>query len=127
MTKEFRYPLDKYDIATINGELIVTPKKEYVTEENLASYDFTYGSIPIYSEDSEYGVKSRNVTISRETYINAILRDICKFLKHTKNPSGMNFNVAVAKIVKLVKENSLSIYLPIKLENDKLVYLKIDS
>uniref|UniRef100_A0A6C0H572 Uncharacterized protein n=1 Tax=viral metagenome TaxID=1070528 RepID=A0A6C0H572_9ZZZZ len=126
MTKEFRYPLDKYDIATINRELIVTPKKEYVTEENLASYNFTHSSIPIYSEDSEYGVKSRNVTISRETHINAIVRDICKFLKHT-NTCGMNYNVAVAKIFKLVKENSLSIYLPIKLQNDKLVYLKIDS
>ena len=127
MSEEITYSLDIYDVAINNGKAIVTPKKEYVTEENLASYDFINGSILSYSEDSEYGVKSRNETISRETHINSILKDICKFLKHTKNPSGMNFNVAVKKIVKLVKENSLSIYLPIKLENGKVVYLKIDS
>jgi uncharacterized protein YxjI len=122
--EKIRYSLDKYDVAINNKEAIVTSKKEYVTEKNLASYDFTGSSISPYSESSEYGVKSRNETISRETCINPILTDICKFLK-LPNPSGSNYNVAVKKIVKLAKENSLSINLPIKLKDGKVVYLLI--
>lgn len=128
MIGEFRYPHEDYDIEINNCETIIRSKKEYVTEDNQASYDFTYSTIVEYSESSEYGVKSRNVRITTKTGINTILIEIHKFLKHpNENYRYLNSNCAVRKIFKLVKENSLSIYLPIKLKNGKLVYLKMDS
>ena len=128
MTGEFRYPREDYDIEINNYETIVRSKKEYVTEDNRASYDFISSTIVEYSESSEYGVKSRNVRITTKTGFNTILKEIHKFLKHPNEKFRyLNANYAVNDIFKLVKENSLSIYLPIKLKNGKLVYLKMDS
>ena len=126
--------IEDYNTEVINGNLVATPKKKYIGECDLTNYNFVHSNIIKPDESTEYGVKSRHETVSTATAHNTILKDIYKFLNIPNKNYGLSRTEALKKICKLVKENGMSVNLPIGLKESKLsttfyeyVYLKIDS
>lgn len=123
--------IEDYNIEFINGNLVATPKKKIIDECDLTNYNFVYSNIVESEESTEYGVKSRHETVSTATAYNTIIKDIYRFLNIPSENYGLSATEALKKICKLVKENGMSVYLPIGLREsrlstiDKIVYLKI--
>jgi hypothetical protein len=149
MTEEIRIPnIENYIQEIINGELILTPKKKYITEEELYR-------IPIVNSKIEKcTIKKDNEIIStRETY-RGILVDIWKYMPVQKvlqtttfnfkltNENGkkgyvwcesinMSFqnkeaNLSFKEILNMIKVNNLSIEISINLESGRTIYYKKD-
>jgi hypothetical protein len=150
MTEQMRIPnIENYTLEIINGELIVTPKKQYMTENDVNITNFTNSTI------EECLITKEEETISTKTSYRSVLVDIWKSMPTQKiiqtttfnfkltNENGekgykwcddihMSFQNKDAKgtlkeILHMVKVNKLTIkLLSIKLETGKIVHLKIE-
>jgi hypothetical protein len=124
-------------------------KKIYITENQQKMLDFTGSRV------EECLIMSRNEIVSSSTNYRPILIDIWKTMRpeQIRQTSTFNFkltnengikgfrwssdinmsfqnkdaNNTLDEIVNMVKVNRMSLDISIKLKNDKLVYLKIDS
>jgi hypothetical protein len=150
MTEQIRIPnIKNYTQEIINGELILTPKKQYITENEFNMTNFKGSKV------KECIIKNNEEIISTDKfYYRPILIDIWKFmptqkilqtttfnfkLTNEENEKGyrwcddirMSFQNKDAKgtleeIVNMVKVNKLTIELSIKLETGTIIHFKID-
>jgi hypothetical protein len=147
MTEVIRIPnIENYTQEIINGELILTPKQIYITENELNVTQITHSII------KECVVKQGEEIISINTSYRSILIDIWKSMPTQKilqttefnfkliNENGkkgynwcsdinMSFQSKDAKgtlkeILNMVKVNNLSIKMSIKLETGKIIHFK---
>jgi hypothetical protein len=140
--------IKNYDQEIINGNLILTPKKQYVTENELNKMKITRSKI------IECLIKKGDEVISLNKSYRHILIDIWKHMPTQKILQTSNFNFklknengergynwcddismsfqnkdakgTLKEIVNMVKVNNLTISLSIKLDTDKIVHFKID-
>ena len=149
MTEEIRIPnIENYIMEVINGELILTPKKQSISEEEL------YAISIVNSKIEKCTIKKDNEIIStRETY-RGILVDIWKYMPVQKvlqtttfnfkltNENGKkgyiwcnsiqmsfqdrNSQLSLREILNMIKVNNLSIELSIKLETGRTINYKKD-
>ena len=149
MTGVIRVPnIENYMQEIINGELIISPKKIYITENELGMTGLTGSKI------EECLIKKREEIISTKTNYRGIVVDIWKSMPTEKiretstynikstNENGFkgynwsadlnmsfpdkNANGACKEIIKMVKVNHMSIKISIKLETGRIVHFKID-
>jgi hypothetical protein len=149
MTQIIRIPnIENYTQEIINGELILTPKKEYMTENELNITRFTHSMI------EECLIKKEEENISTQTSYRAVLVDIWKSMPTQKilQTSTFNFKLTnengengynwcddihmsfqnknargtLKEIIHMVKVNKLTIKLSIKLETGRIVHFKIE-
>ena len=149
MTEVIRIPnIENYTQEIINGELILTPKQNYITENELNVTQITHSII------KECIVKQGEEIISTNTSYRSILVDIWKSMPTQKilqttefnfkltNENGkkgynwccdinMSFQSKDAKgtlkeILNMVKVNNLSIKMSIKLETGKIIHFKLE-
>ena len=149
MTEEIRIPnIENYIQEIINGELILTPKKKYITEEEL------YRILIINSKIEKCTIKKDNEIISTREKYRGILVDIWKSMPVQKilqtttynfkltNENGkkgyewcdsikMSFqdkeaHLALKEILNMIKVNNLSIEISIILESGRTIYYKKD-
>jgi hypothetical protein len=149
MTELIRIPnIENYTQEIINGELILTPKKQYMTENELNITQLTQSTIV------ECLIKKEEDTISTNTSYRSVLVDIWKsmptqkilqtttFNFKLKNENGekgykwcddihMSFQNKDSKgtlkeILNMVKVNKLTIKLSIRLETGRIVNFKIE-
>ena len=149
MAEQIRIPnIKNYTQEIINGELILTPKKQYITENELNMTNITNSTI------KECIIKNEEEIISTSKSFRSVLVDIWKSMPAQKilqtttfnlkltNENGvkgykwcddihMSFQSKDAKgtlkeIINMVKVNKLTIELSIKLESDRIVNFKIE-
>jgi hypothetical protein len=148
MTQLIRIPnIENYTQEIINGELILTPKKQYMTENELNITQFTHSTI------EECLIKKKEETISTNTKYRSVLVDIWKSmptqrilqtttfnlkLTNENGEKGYNWcddihmsfqskdaNGTLKEILNMVKVNKLTVNLSIKLETGRIVHFKI--
>jgi hypothetical protein len=94
MTELIRIPnIENYIQEIINGELILTPKKQYMTENELNITQITHSTI------EECLIKKEEVNISTNTSYRSVLIDIWKSMPTQKILKTTTFNF------KLTNEN----------------------
>ena len=149
MTELIRSPnIENYTQEIINGELILTPKKQYMTENEL-----NITSI-IHSKIEECLIKKEDEIISTKTSYKSVLVDIWKSMPTQKILQTTTFNLKLTnengkkgynwrndihmsvqnkdstgtlkEIINMVKVNKLTIKLSIKLETGKIVHFKLE-
>jgi hypothetical protein len=149
MTELIRIPnIENYIQEIINGELILTPKKQYMTENELNITQITHSTI------EECLIKKEEVNISTNTSYRSVLIDIWKSMPTQKILQTTTFNFKLTnengekgyrwcddirmsfqdknatgtlkEIVNMVKVNKLTIKLSIKLETGRIVHFKIE-
>ena len=149
MTNLIRIPnIENYTQEIINGELILTPKKQYMTENELNMTQFTHSTI------EECIIKKEEENISSSTSYRSILIDIWKSMPTQKILKTTTFNFKLTnkygekgytwcddihmsfqnknaintlkEILNMVKVNKLTIKLVIKLETGRIVHFKIE-
>ena len=150
MTELIRIPnIENYTQEIINGELILTPKKQYMTENELNITQITNSTI------EECLIKKEEETISiNKTSFRSVLVDIWKSMPTQKilqttqfnfkltNENGIkgyhwchaismsfqdkNARGTLSEILNMVKVNKLTIKLSIKLETGRIVHFKIE-
>ena len=149
MTELIRIPnIENYTQEIINGELILTPKKQYITENELNITHITHSTI------EECLIKKEEETISKKTSYRSVLVDIWKSMPTQKilqtttinfkltNENGENgykwcddirmsfqskdARATLKEILNMVKVNKLTIKLSIKLETGRIVHFKIE-
>ena len=149
MTELIRIPnIENYTQEIINGELILTPKKQYMTENEL-----NITSI-IHSKIEECLIKKEDEIISTKTSYKSVLVDIWKSMPTQKILQTTTFNLKLTnengkkgynwrndihmsvqnkdstgtlkEIINMVKVNKLTIKLSIKLETGKIVHFKLE-
>ena len=149
MTELIRIPnIEKYTQEIINGELILTPKKQYITENELNMTQITYSTI------EKCIIKKEGVIISTNNNYRSVLIDVWKSMPTQKILQTTTYNFKLTKetgekgykwcddinmsfqnkdatgtlkeIVNMVKVNNLTIDLSIKLETGKIVHFKIE-
>ena len=149
MTELIRIPnIENYTQEIINGELILTPKKQYMTENELNMTQITHSTI------EECIIKKEEENISTNTSYRSVLVDIWKFMPTQKIIQTTTFNFKLTKengekgykwcddihmsfqnkdatgtlkeILNMVKVNKLTIKLSIKLETGRIVHFKIE-
>ena len=149
MAEVIRIPnIENYKQEIINGELILTPRQIYITENELILTQITHSII------KECLVKQGEEIISTNTTYRSILVDIWKSMPTQKilqttefnfklsNENGekgykwcsdinMSFQNKDAKgtlkeILNMVKVNKLHIKLTIKLESGQNIYFKLE-
>ena len=137
-----------YTQEVINGNLILTPKKQYMTENELNMTQITHSAI------KECIIKKEEATISTNTSYRSVLVDIWKSMPTQQilqtttfnfkltNENGekgyrwcdgicMSFqnkdaNGTLTEIINMVKVNKFTIELSIKLETGRIVHFKIE-
>lgn len=154
MTELIRIPnIENYTQEIINGEqpntrtLILTLKKQYITENELNMTQITHSTI------EECIIKKEGVNISTNKNYRSVLVGIWKSIPREKIFETTTFNFKLTKetgekgykwcddihmsfqnkdatgtlkeIVNMVKVNKLTIDLSIKLETGRIVYFKI--
>lgn len=148
MTELIRIPnIENYTQEIINGELILTPKKQYMTENELNITQITNSTI------EECLIKKEEETISINTSYRSVLVDIWKSMPSQKILQTTTFNIKLTnengekgykwcddihmsfqnkdargtlkEILNMVKVNKLTIKLSIKLETGRIVHFKI--
>ena len=128
----------------INDDLLLTPKKKYITENELNKIDFTFSKIKMCI------VKNKEIIISNHTNYNHIFCDILDTMtkeiileklcytkesdkkkegyywssKHKIEWRGKDASSALKEILKIIKINEYSIELSIKLKNDEIINFK---
>ena len=140
--------IKNYDQEIINGNLILTPKKQYVTENELNTMKITRSKI------IECLIKKGDEVISLNKSYRHILIDIWKHMPTQKILQTSNFNFklknengergynwcddismsfqnkdakgTLKEIVNMVKVNKLTIDLSIKLKTGRIVHFKIE-
>lgn len=149
MTGVIRVPnIENYMQEIINGELIITPKKIYITENEIGMTNLTGSKI------EECLIKQREDIISTKTNYRGIVVDIWKSMPIEKikqtstykikstNENGFkgynwsadlnisfpdkNANGSFKEILKMVQVNNMSIKISIQLETGRIVHFKID-
>ena len=149
MTELIRIPnIENYTQEIINGELILTLKKQYMTENELNMTQITHSTI------EECLIKKEEETISINTSYRSVLVDIWKSMPTQKILQTTTFNFKLTKengekgykwcddihmsfqnkdatgtlkeILNMVKVNKLTIKLSIKLETGRIVHFKIE-
>ena len=149
MIEQIRIPnIENYTQEIINGDLILTPKKQYITENELNMTQITHSTI------EECTIKKEGAYISTKKCYRSVLVDVWKSMPNQKilqnttfkiksgNENGekgykwcddikMSFQNKDAKgtlkeIVKMVKVNKLTIDLSIKLKTGRIVHFKIE-
>ncbi len=149
MTEVIRIPnIENYTQEIINGELILTPKKQYITEDELNITQIKHSKI------EECLIKKEEEIISTNTSYSSVLVDIWKSMPAQKilqtttfnfkltNENGekgykwcddihMSFQHKDAKgtlkeILNMVKVNNLTMQLSIKLETGRIIHFKIE-
>ena len=149
MTELIRIPnIENYTQEIINGELILTPKKQYITENELNMTQITHSTI------EECIIKKEGVNISTNKNYRSVLVDVWKSTPTQKILQTTTFNFKLTKetgekgykwcddinmsfqnkdatgtlkeIVNMVKVNKLTISLSIKLETGRIVHFKIE-
>lgn len=152
MTEQIRIPnIENYIQEIINRELILTPKKQYITENELNMTQITYSKIEkciikkkgvnILTNNKSYSYRSVlldvwksiptqiiienttfNIKLTKETGINGFnWCDDIKMSIQNKNAEG-----TLKEIVNMVKVNKLTIDLSIKLKTGRIVNFKIE-
>ena len=139
--------INNYIQEIIDGTLILTPKKVYLTENEINNINIKKSKI------QECLIKNNNVTISTKTNYRSILNDIWKsmptqkILQHTTfnvkltNENGekgytwnsdinMSFqgkdsNGTMKEIINMVKLNNYTLSICIKLETERIIHYKI--
>jgi len=137
------------DMKELISKLTSKSKKKYITDNERKTTDFTGSRI------EECLIMSGNEIVSSSTNYRPIMIDIWKTMRpeQIRQTSTFNFkltkengikgfrwcsdinmsfrnknaNKTLDEIVNMVKVNRMSLNIAIKLENDKLVYYKIDS
>ena len=140
--------IENYTQEIINGELILTPKKQYMTENELNITQFANSTI------EECLIKKEEETISTKTRYRSVLVDIWKSMPTQKILQTTTFNLKLTnengekgykwcndihmsfqdkdakgtlkEILNMVKVNKLTIKLSIKLETGRIVHFKIE-
>lgn len=149
MTDIIRIPkIENYIQEIINGDLILTPKKQYLTENELYMTQITNSSIV------ECLIQKGEEKISTEKSYRGALIDIWKSMPTQKILQTTSFNFKLTnengkkgyywcdeikmsfqskdaeqtlkEIIRMVKENKLTIMLIIKLEIGRMVHFKIE-
>jgi len=149
MNEVIRIPnIDKYIQEIINGQLILTPKKQYITENELNMTVIKKSSI------EECLIEKEDETISTKKKYQSVLVDIWKSMPTQKilqtttfnfkltnenGENGYNWNDSIRmsfqskdsmgtlkEIINMVKVNKFTIELSIKLETDRIIHFKIE-
>jgi len=149
MTEVIRIPnIENYTQEIINGELILTPKKQYITENELNMTDFISSTI------EECVIKKEEEIILTNKKYRSILIDIWKSMPTQKILQTTTFNFKLTnengekgynwcddihmsfqnknatgtlkEILNMVKVNNFSINLTIKLDTGRIIYFKIE-
>jgi hypothetical protein len=150
MTEVIRIPnIENYTQEIINGELILVPKKQYISENELLRIDV------IHSKIEQCIIKKGEEYISTSKNYRRIIRDIWKSMPPQKILQTTTYNFKLVKkeigeesynwcddikmffqdknaigalkeIINMVKVNKLTINLSIKLKTDIIVYFKIE-
>ena len=149
MTELIRIPnIENYTQEIINGELILTPKKQYMTENELNMVQITHSTI------EECVIKKEEENISTSKSYRSVLVDIWKSMPTQKILQTTTFNFKLTnengekgykwcddlhmsfqnkdatgtlkEILNMIKVNKLTIKLSIKLETGKIVHFKIE-
>ena len=149
MTELIRIPnIENYTQEIINGELILTPKKQYMTENELNMTQITHSTI------EECIIKKEEENISTNTSYRSVLVDIWKSMPTQKilQTTAFNFKLTnengekgykwcedihmsfqnkdatgtLKEILNMVKVNKLTLKLSIKLETGRIVHFKIE-
>lgn len=149
MTEQIRIPnIKNYTQEIINGELILTPKKQYMTENELNMTNITNSTI------KECIIKNEEEIISINKSYRSVLVDIWKSMPTQKILQTTTFNFKLTnengvkgykwcdeihmsfqnkdargtlkEIINMVTVNKLTIELSIKLETDRIVNFKIE-
>ena len=149
MTELIRIPnIENYTQEIINGELILTPKKQYMTENELNMTQITHSKI------EECIIKKEEENISTSMSYRSVLVDIWKSMPSQKILQTTTFNFKLTKengekgykwcddihmsfqskdatgtlkeILNMVKVNKFTIELSIKLETGRIVHFKIE-
>ena len=145
MTEVIRIPnIENYTQEIINGELILTPRKIYITENELNMTQITHSSIV------ECVIKQGDEIISTNTSYRSVLVDIWKSMPTQKILQNTTFNFKLTnengdkgykwcshinmsfqnkdasgtlkEVLHMVKVNKMTIHLSIKLETGRIVY-----
>jgi hypothetical protein len=148
MTDLIRIPnIGNYTQEIINGELILTPKQNYITENELNITQIKNSTI------EECLITKGEERVSNNTSYRSILVDIWKTmpaqkilqttrfnfrLRNENGVKGYNWNSelnmsfqdknsrgTLKEIINMVKVNNLSITISIRLDTGRLVYFKI--
>jgi hypothetical protein len=149
MTELIRIPnIENYTQEIINGELILTPKKQYITENELNMTQITHSTI------EECIIKKEGAKISTNQSYRSVLVDVWKSMPTQKILQTTSFNFKLKKksgekgyrwcddiqmsfqdksaagtlkeIVNMVKLNKLTLDLSIKLETGRIVHFKME-
>ena len=149
MTELIRIPnIENYTQEIINGELILTPKKQYMTENELNMTQIIHSTI------EECIIKKEEENISTNTSYRSVLVDIWKSMPTQKILQTTTFNFKLTnengekgykwcddihmsfqnkdargtlkEILKMVKVNKFTIELSFKLETGRIVHFKIE-
>tara|TARA_Y100000389_G_scaffold177443_1_gene189705 strand:+ start:423 stop:872 length:450 start_codon:yes stop_codon:yes gene_type:complete len=149
MTETIRIQnINNYIQEIIDGDLILTPKKVYISENEINKINIKKSKI------QECIIKNNNVTISTKTNYRSILNDIWKtiptqkILQHTtfnmkltneNGEKGYNWNSDInisfqgkdsngtmKEIINMVKLNNYSLNISIKLETNEVINFKIE-
>jgi len=149
MTEIIRIPnIENYTQEIINGELILTPKQRYISEDELNNTQIKNSSIV------KCLIKKEKEIISINTSYRSVLIDIWKSMptQQILQTTTFNFkltcengekgykwcpdinmsfqnkdaNGTLKEILKMIKVNKMFIHLSIKLETDKMIHFKIE-
>jgi len=149
MSEIIRIPnIENYNQEIINGELILTPKKVYISEDELNNTDIRFSNILecIIKKGDEVISSNRKkyrpilIDVWRHIPTRRILQTTTFNFKLTNESIdgynwcpdiNMSFQSKDAKntlkeIIEMVKENELNINLSIKLQTGNIIYFKID-
>ena len=150
MTELIRIPnIENYTQEIINGELILTPKKQYMTENELNMTHITHSAIV----ECVIKKKEENISTKTNTSYRSVLVDIWKSMPTQKILQTTTFNFKLTnetgdkgykwcddihmsfqnqnstgtlkEILNMVKVNNLTINLSIQLETGRIVHFKI--
>ena len=92
MTEQIRIPnIENYTQEIINGELILTPKKQYMTENDLNMTKITNSTI------EECIIKKEEENISTNTSYRSVLVDIWKSMSTHKILQTTTYNFKLTK------------------------------
>ena len=151
MTEIIRIPnIEKYTQEIVNGVLILTPIKEYITEEELNNLDLKGSKILEHTIKNGAQIVSQLekrwlfvlINIWKSMPAQKILQNTTFNFKLT-NENGLNGYVwrneinmsvqnketksAIKEIIHMVKVNKYTIELSVKLKTERIIHFKIEN
>lgn len=137
--------IENYNIKFINGDLIITPKNDYIDENDLKFIDLTKSNII----NCRVCYKNNNLITNKTNYMDILIEiwklyNITEIIQKTnfkitfKNKNGYIFNdffgfyyirenenKIFKEIINFIKFNDYIIHIQIKLNNNKIIFLLI--